>query len=190
VNRELAEARILDAAEALFYARGVHAVGMDEIRSTAGVSLKRLYQLFPAKDRVVEAFLRRRDGRWREKLARYADARPTPGERILAVFDWHYLWFSEPDFRGCAFVNSFAELGATHPAVAEAARAHKEAFQRYLSDLVTAADGPPDLAEQLALLAEGATTMAAISGSPEPAHRARDAARVLLSAAGTSTGPA
>ncbi|MFE6931078.1 helix-turn-helix domain-containing protein, partial [Streptomyces sp. NPDC057699] len=56
---------MLDAAQELFYGRGVQAVGMDAVRSASGVSLKRLYQLFPSKDALVLEFLRQRDVRWR-----------------------------------------------------------------------------------------------------------------------------
>ena len=57
------QTRVLDAAETLLYGRGLQTVGMDEIRGESGVSLKRLYQLFPSKERLVEAYLRRRDAR-------------------------------------------------------------------------------------------------------------------------------
>lgn len=178
-----ARAQVLEAAERLFYARGIQAVGIDEIRTASGVSLKRLYQLFPSKGDIVEAYLHERDTRWRRSLTRYADAAPTPEERILAVFDWLYQWCDEGDYRGCAFINSFGELGASSPAVARTARAHKQAFQQYLAGLVAAAGGPSELADHLALLAEGAITTAAIAGSPEPARQARAAAGVLLGAA-------
>jgi AcrR family transcriptional regulator len=180
VDAETAEVKALDAAEALFYRRGVQTVGMDEVRSASGVSLKRLYSLFPSKGDLVEAYLRRRDGRWRRRLAEYADARTSPEERILAVFDWLFLWFSEPDFRGCAFINSFGELGATSQAVADIARLHKDEFRRYLAGLVAAANRPTRLTDHLVLLAEGAMTTAAISGSAEPARQAREAAQLLL----------
>ena len=39
---------VLETADRLFYGRGVQAVGMDELRQAAGVSLKRLYALFPS----------------------------------------------------------------------------------------------------------------------------------------------
>ncbi|WP_432251462.1 TetR/AcrR family transcriptional regulator [Streptomyces sp. HNM1019] len=183
ISPETAELRILDAAEALFYGRGIQAVGMAEIRSASGVSLKRLYQLFPSKGELIQAYLRRRDIRWRRKLAAYAEAQATPEERVLAVFDWLHEWFGEPDFRGCAFSNSFGELGATSSAVAETARAHKEAFFRYLGELTAAAGKPASLGDHLALLAEGAIATAAITDSAEPALRAKAAARVLLEAA-------
>lgn len=56
--------RLLDAAEALYYARGIQAVGIDEVRTAAGVSLKRLYQLYPSKQHLVAAYLDARDERW------------------------------------------------------------------------------------------------------------------------------
>ncbi|GHG52442.1 TetR family transcriptional regulator [Streptomyces griseocarneus] len=180
---EDAEGRVLDAAEELFYAHGLQAVGMDALRTASGVSLKRLYRLFPSKEALVEAYLRRRDERWRAELAAYADARPAGRERLLAVFDWLGTWFAEPGFRGCAFVNSFGELGSSSPGVAAAARAHKDAFRRYLAGLAAGAGAPAHLADQLLLLAEGAITTAALSGTAAPARQAREAAGVLLDAA-------
>jgi AcrR family transcriptional regulator len=180
VELETTEQRILDAAEELFYGRGIQSVGMDAIRTASGVPLKRLYQVFPSKDSLVEAYLKRRDARWLHDLARYVDSYDSHTQRILAVFDWLFRWFSEPDYRGCGFINSFGELGATSQAVADIAKAHKDAFRRYLADLVAAADAPTWLTDQLVLLAEGAMTTAAISGSPEPARHAKDAARTLL----------
>ncbi|TXS52323.1 TetR/AcrR family transcriptional regulator [Streptomyces sp. t39] len=177
-----AQERALDAAESLFYRRGIQAVGMDAVRNASGVSLKRLYQLFPSKEALVLAFLQRRDERWRQALAHHVEAHPAPDERILAVFDWLHTWFSEPDFRGCAFINSFGELGGISPGVAEQAMLHKRAFREYLAALVTAAGRPADLADHVALLAEGAMVTAAITGSPGPARQARSAARLLMGA--------
>ncbi|NUS84692.1 MAG: TetR/AcrR family transcriptional regulator [Streptomyces sp.] len=184
MDLEETKERVLDAAEELYYGRGVQAVGMDAVRTASGVSLKRLYQLYPSKSVLVEAYLRRRDAHLLHRLAQYVEAVPgPPEERVAAIFDWLYEWFSEPDYRGCAFINSYGELGTTAPEVAAAARAHKDAFQRYVARLVAAADLPAPLAAHLALLAEGAITTAAISGTPEPARQAREAAEALIAAA-------
>ncbi|GAA0337133.1 TetR/AcrR family transcriptional regulator [Streptomyces blastmyceticus] len=179
------ERRVLDAAEALFYEHGVQAVGMDRIRAASGVSLKRLYQGFPSKDTLVEACLRRRDRRWRDALADHVELRPADRDRPLAVFDWLYEWFTEPDFRGCAFINAFGELGTGSPAVADAVRDHKAEVHGYLLGLVRTAGvrDPERLAGQLAVLVDGAITTAAITGEPDAACRARDAAAVLLAPA-------
>jgi AcrR family transcriptional regulator len=184
IDTATARQRVLDAADALFYERGVQAVGMDAIRAASGVSLKRLYQLFPAKDRLVEAYLARRNLQWRTMLADSVDAQEDPRERILAVFDFLHTWFQQRDYRGCAFINTFGELGAISPKVAELAHEHKEGFHQRLTDLAREA-GAPDpgrLADHLILLSEGAITTSAISGSPQPAERAREAAVLLMNA--------
>jgi AcrR family transcriptional regulator len=183
MDDDAARKRLLDAAEELFYSRGIHAVGMDAIRDASGIPLKRLYQLYPAKEQLVEAYLNRRDIRWRHSLAEYAERRPDPQQRILAVFDWLHAWFSEPDFRGCAWINGYGELGATSPAVAAQARRHKEAFRSYLRGLTTAAGLAEPVADSLYLLAEGAMVTAAIFHTAEPASRARSAAEQLLATA-------
>lgn len=182
MDRAEAEVRLLDAADELFYERGVQAVGMDQVRAASGVSLKRLYQVYPSKSELVRAWLERRDRRWRARIAEYAESRPAGTERVLAVYDWLYEWFTEPDFRGCAFINSFGELGAVDPAVADTVRAHKAAFHDYMAGLVAAAGESGQTVGPLVLLAEGAMTAAAISGSPEPARQARHGAAQLLAA--------
>ncbi|MFF3341114.1 TetR/AcrR family transcriptional regulator [Streptomyces flavidovirens] len=186
------ETRILDAAETLFYGRGLQAVGMAEIRDASGASLKRLYQLFPSKDHLVEAYLRRRDVRWRASLAGHVEDQPPGEDRILAVFDWLGSWFREPGFRGCAFVNSFGELGATSDPVASAARDHVDALKDYLAGLVSEAGHSAWLAQSLLLLVEGAITTAAVSGDSAAADHARETARKLLeldSASSSSSAP-
>lgn len=175
----VARERALDAAEELFYGRGVQAVGMDAVRTASGLSLKRLYQLFPAKEELVEAYLERRDLRWRGRLAEHVERHTDPRARIPAVFDWLEDRFGEADFRGCAWINSYGELGATSERVVAQVRAHKRAFRAYLAGLVADAGLPEALAGQLFLLAEGAMVTAGITGTTEPAAEAREAALAL-----------
>jgi len=178
-----ARAAVVAAADRLFYAQGVRSVGMDAVRDEAGVSLKRIYALFPSKDELVVAVLRRRTDQWEQGIERAAADAASPRERLLAVFDFLDAWFREDGFRGCAFINSFGELGATSPGVAAAVREHKESFQRYAREVVHEAGLPDDVALQVVLLVEGAQTTAAITHDAEVAHRARRAAEALLDAA-------
>lgn len=173
----------LNAADRLFYARGVQAVGMDELRAASGISLKRLYRLFPSKDAIVEQVLLARHRVWTERVAAAVAGEEEPRERLLAIYDFLADWFSEDGFRGCAFINSFGELGGFSPRVAEIVRNHKKDFQGFVANLASEAGAPPTLAPQLSILAEGAQTTAAISGSAEPALQARAAAEVLINAA-------
>lgn len=178
-----ARERIVATADDLYNARGILSVGMDELRTASGVSLKRLYREFPSKGSVVMAVLERRHKAWAEGLELKVRQAATPREQLLAVFDFLAQWFSEDSFRGCGFINSFAELGAVSPEVAEYARKHKESFQAFVGKLTEDAGGPPYLAPQLSILAEGAQTTAAIAGTADAARQARDAAEVLIDAA-------
>ncbi|MFD3700627.1 TetR/AcrR family transcriptional regulator [Streptomyces sp. NPDC058646] len=175
MDDEEARTRLLDAAEALFYADGIQAVGMDRIRTESGVPLKRLYRLFPAKESLVTAYLQRRDRRWTNSLRDAVADAPDP---VAAVFDWLAAWFSEPDFRGCAFLNAFGELGTGPQAVLDVVRRHKAELRALLGEL--AGPGEDALADQLMILVEGATVVAALDPGPEPAHRAGAAAALLI----------
>ncbi|RII90706.1 TetR/AcrR family transcriptional regulator [Clavibacter michiganensis] len=173
---------IIGTADGLYYSRGIQAVGMDDLREASGVSLKRLYALFPSKEAIVLAVLEHRHAMWTTGIEAQVAAASGPVERLLALYDYLSEWFDTDSFRGCGFINAFGELGAVSPRVADAARAHKASFQEYVAELVADAGGTPDLAAQLAILAEGAQTTAAISGSSAPAAQARRAASLLIAA--------
>jgi AcrR family transcriptional regulator len=186
---------VVNAASRLFYGRGVQAVGMDEVRAAAGIPLKRMYALFASKEALLLEVLKERNGVWTEGVLGAAARHDTPRGKLLAIYDFLAGWFDQDDFRGCAFINSFGELGAVAPTVAAAARDHKRGFQAYVADLVAQAGGPASLASQLAILAEGAQTTAAISGTGDAAAHARAAAATLIdaavpAAAGTAAAPA
>ena len=128
----------------------------------------------------------RKSTSWRTELAEYVRAHGhTPRRAVLAVFDWLSEWFHRPEFRGCAFVNSFGELGGVSPAVAKAAREHKEAVAAYLRRLVEPlrVSDPDGLTAQLTVLLEGATVVAAVTGDLEAARASRACAETALDAA-------
>ncbi|MFG2999400.1 TetR/AcrR family transcriptional regulator [Streptomyces sp. NPDC048340] len=177
MDDEEARTRLLDAAEALFYAEGIQAVGMDRIRAESGVPLKRLYRIFPAKESLVTAYLDRRDRRW---MAGLRDAVAGAADPVAAVFDWLAEWFSEPGFRGCAFLNAYGELGAGPAGILDVVRRHKAELRALLAELA----GPDrdGLADQLLILVEGATAVAALTPGPAPARHAAEAAATLVRA--------
>lgn len=180
---DAARERAVATAADLFYARGIQAVGMDDLRRESGLSLKKLYSLFASKEDIVLAVLAARHEEWTVGLAARADAADSPTDKLLAIYDYLADWFTEDTFRGCTFINAFGELGSESPRVAELAREHKASFQRYVAGLVEAAGASPALGPQLSILAEGAQTTAAIAHSDEAALHARQAAEILIAAA-------
>ena len=95
--------RILDTASALFYERGIRAVGVDLIAEEAGTTKKTLYDRFGSKDELVAAYLSRRAARWVEFLTDHLDRHaPEPGaRRVVAVVDALEERLRGQD-RGCA----------------------------------------------------------------------------------------
>ncbi len=175
--------RVVDAADRLFYGRGIGSVGMDAVRDESGASLKAIYKEFPSKEDLVLAVLGRRHQMWTTGVEGAVERITDPRERLLAMYDHLAAWFGDADFRGCGFINAFGELGAASPRVADAVREHKRSFQAYVDRLVADAGAPAALGPQLAILAEGAQTTAAISGAPDAAGVARAAAETLIDAA-------
>lgn len=180
--------RILAAASELFYTRGIGSVGVDLVAETAGVTKKTLYDRFGSKARLVEAYLRARDDRWRAHLVRHVDEHggSDPVERLLAVFDGLGAWqrAENTDPRGCGFVNAAAEItDPAHPGRAVVLD-QKRWVLAYLTQLAADAGvpGPAALADQLLLLHEGACVAHGLGLDPDAAASARHAAGALVAA--------
>lgn len=177
--------RILDVASELFYWRGINAVGVDTIAAESGITKRTLYDRFGSKERLVAAYLRARDRRWRQLVtARLAGADLDPVRRVLVPFDVLDEWLV-PNGRGCSFINAFAEL----PELAHPGREIVVAEKTWLRDLfghLLREAGVPDpatLAVQLLSLHEGAIVAHAITGQTDAAASARAAAETLVRAA-------
>src|ERR1700753_414152 len=113
-----ARERLLAAASELFYAEGVHTVGIDRVIERAGVAKASLYNTFGSKDELVRAYLQGRHATQAARIARFLDQHTDPRLRLLSVFDAQGELFAQRTFRGCAFNAATAEPPAS--AVAEA----------------------------------------------------------------------
>jgi AcrR family transcriptional regulator len=177
-------ARILETATELFYQRGVHAVGINEITARAHASKLSLYRYFPSKDELVTAMLTEHSDRIHAWLERETAAAPAGRQRVLSVFDLLIGWFAEPDYRGCAVVNTVTDTRADARTAAIARRhlaRYRNLLERRLREagLPGAAD-PAALARQLLLLIEGASVVTSIDGTSTAGADARTAAERLL----------
>ena len=185
--------RVLDAASELFYARGIHVVGVDAIAAAAGVTKKTIYDRFGSKEQLVVAYLQHRDARWREHLAARLARTPEPGiDRVLAVFDAAVTWADVNTPKGCSAINARAELGAGdlgadhdgHDVLPEVMR-QKAWLLELIRDLCREAGMPdaPATARTLMLIYEGGLVTIGMGTFGRPLQVARDAARALLAAA-------
>ncbi|MCK6080215.1 TetR/AcrR family transcriptional regulator [Microbacterium sp. EYE_5] len=172
--------RILDAATALFYERGIAGVGVDTIAAASGVTKRTLYDRFGSKDALVTAYLRRRDADWAARWERRIAGAAGPAS--LTVFD-AYAEDAEPSGRGCAFLNAAAELPPGHEGWG-VVRAHKARVAGRVAELVERDLGRPDgdLAELIFLLVEGGIAHQRVDGDSRRLSAARRLAAGQLAA--------
>jgi AcrR family transcriptional regulator len=172
--------QLLDAVEQVFYARGIQAANMSELRDAAGLPLRRIYQLFPSKDELIVAFLRRRHDRMMAMIEARVAAADSPEERVLALFAHLDAWFREPSFRGCPWTNAYCELGPTNAAVAAEVDHHELEFRALVTRVVLDAGYSPETADVIYLLIAGSVTTAGVQHSLDAAVQARHGVRILL----------
>ena len=178
--------RLLRIADELFYARGLHAVGIDEIIEKSGAAKATLYAHFPTKDDLIAGYLRQRSVQWREHMtARLAEAPASPIERIDAVFAILADGCGTRGFRGCPFINAAVEYpDPRHPASLAGSEHRQWILGLFRSLVVEAKIRQPDrVAAQLALLYDSAMVGTQMNRNPAAAAHARDVARVLVDTA-------
>ncbi|CAJ4260471.1 TetR family transcriptional regulator [Burkholderia pseudomallei] len=186
-----ARERLLDAAETLIYAGGIHATGVDAIVKRSGAARKSFYAHFESKEALVAAALERRDARWMAWFVEATKKRgKTPRARLVGMFDVLREWFEQVDFHGCAFLNAAGEIERADDPIRVVVREHKArllAFVREQLDAHAAQAGADRrfvarLARQWLVLIDGAIGVALVSGDASAARDARAAAELLLDA--------
>jgi AcrR family transcriptional regulator len=179
-----ARERLLNTATAIFYASGIHSVGVERIVAEAKVTRATFYRHFPSKEDLVAAYLQRIHQHIRSRFEQ-ASAGDEPATDILREVGRQIVEeIRSPGFRGCAFINAAAEAS---PGSAEDL-ATKD-FRTWLHSLFATLVGdagyrnPGLLSTQLVLLYDGSNIAAALDGDQQAALAARGAAEALLRAA-------
>jgi AcrR family transcriptional regulator len=178
--------RILDAAAALFYERGIRAVGMAEIVAAAGCGKNVLYRHFPGKGELVLAYLQRMAASLDATMDdAVAGLERVPSGALVAVTRQVADWVTAPEYRGCPFRNYLREMrdSADEPgrfalAEVEGLRARVDALT---ADLGT--DEPEVLADRIWLVIEGVYASAPYGDRAEAATTAVGMVQELLAAA-------
>jgi AcrR family transcriptional regulator len=176
--------RLLAAANELFYAEGVHTVGIERVIERAGVAKASLYSAFGSKDELVRAYLRSRAERRQRRISERIALHDDPRERILSVFDFLGELAASPTFRGCAFLNASAEGPRGETKVTRVCADQRAWTLGLFTELArdAGARDPARLGEQLVVLYDGASVGASMDGGPAATRAARATAEVLLDA--------
>jgi AcrR family transcriptional regulator len=178
--------KILEAADDLFYQEGARVSGVDTIVERSGVAKTSLYRWFPTKDDLVLAYLQRRDELfWRQWESAASAHEGNPRKQIDAEIRWIGRYVASPTFRGCPFINSATEFADPGHPVRHACEAHKRELRARLYAMTKAlrARDPKLLADQLAVLIDGAFATAQVSPDLGASRSLELASRTLLDAA-------
>jgi AcrR family transcriptional regulator len=136
-----ARTRLLTTAIRIFYAEGIHSVGVDRIIAEAKVTRATFYRHFPGKEDLILAYLREVHRMERGAIDAAIAANPAPGDPLLAIADFIAQSIQSPGFRGCAFLNAAAEYpGAAHP-IHQEIIAHRQWFLETLTTLMAQVHG-------------------------------------------------
>lgn len=162
------------ATDELFYDHGISGVAVMQIRDASGVSMRRLYSMYPSKSDLVSLWLRYRHEMWTAGFTAAVEANLKAGETPAnSVFDALASWMKETAFRGCGFINTHAESNELTEEHREIIRDHKRELAEYLTSVT-------GHGEALAVLVDGAIVQASIFSSTDPIEAARTAAKVLM----------
>jgi AcrR family transcriptional regulator len=156
------ETKLLDAADELFFSRGIGATPIDAVIARAGVSAATLYRGFASKEALVAAALERRQRAWLEVWDQAIDRAETPRAKLLAVFDALDEFRSRPDAsRWCAFLGSAAEYADPPAEISRAVTTDTTTLRDRLLALAEPVVGAAasTLAEELVLIVSGDLAM-------------------------------
>lgn len=180
--------RLVAVAVELFYRHGFGAIGIDQVLATAGVTKTTFYKHFESKDDLMVAAVQLRDQWESQAWARAVRklAGDDPIRQLLAMLDVMDLWFNDPEFGGCMFINAAAEFPNPHDPVHEAAAAYKRKARDHWRDLARAAGADAAAADTFAdcyaALIEGALILRQTHGRNDAARAVRPAVEQLIRA--------
>jgi AcrR family transcriptional regulator len=173
---------LLDTAARLFYAEGIHAVGVDRLVSEAKITRATFYRQFPAKDELVRAYLDQAHRAARAKVETLAAQAKNPHDLINALVGWLVELACAPGTRGCAFINAAAEYPDPDHPVRLLIAEHRRWMHQGLSKLLADAGHPhPETAATTLMLLRDGAMVAGSLDDPAPARAAfRQAVSTLV----------
>lgn len=153
-----ARQRLLGTATRIFYANGIHSVGVDRIIAEANITRATFYRHFPSKDDLVVAYLQEVHQMERGGITAAIAAHPTPSDALLAIADGIATNLQSPGFRGCAFLNAAAEFPDVEHPVHKQIIAHRQWFLDTLTTLMAqvAEESSDAAARHFVMLRDGA----------------------------------
>lgn len=153
-----ARLRLLGTATRIFYAEGIHSVGVDRLIAEAKITRATFYRHFPGKEDLVLAYLREVHQMDRTGVDAAIAANPVAVDALLAIAGSIVQGIRSPGFRGCAFLNAAAEYPGTDQPINQEIIAHRQWFLDTLTTLMAQVHEPTadPAARHFVMLRDGA----------------------------------
>ncbi|MEU3245428.1 TetR/AcrR family transcriptional regulator [Streptomyces sp. NPDC006875] len=136
-GRRVSEARerLLRTAGQLFYAEGIHTVGVDRLVAESKITNATFYRHFRSKEDLAVAYIEGVDHAVRTQIGALMAA-DVPTDGILRGIGTSLVeQIRSPGYRGCAFLNAAAEFPDPGHPVHRAVVQHREWFLRTVTGL-------------------------------------------------------
>ncbi|MFD7668728.1 TetR/AcrR family transcriptional regulator [Streptomyces sp. NPDC059788] len=175
--------RLLNIAARLFYANGIHTVGVEQLVREAGVTRATFYRHFSSKEGLVVAYLQERDARVKQAVAAIRQVH-RGREALLGIVAMVADSVRRPEFRGCGFLNAAAEFPDPRHPVRVCVAEHRRWFHGVLHEVVsdTGHPDPERVARALMVLRDGAMAGGYLDDQHDVADTLRAAAESILNA--------
>lgn len=179
---------IVEIASRLFYEQGFGATGIKQIIDEAAIAKGTFYSHFQSKDQLGLAWLQKRHATWNGWFEDALKGKKSARAKLLATFDFLEDWLGGATYRGCAFINTMAEIPDPSNPMRASVAEHKRDLHERFQALACAHFEPLGLAKAAAkekgttlfLLFEGALVEAQNFHESWPIQAARKQAKALL----------
>lgn len=177
---------MLDTVTRLFYEQGFQATGINQIIEESEVAKASLYDHFPSKEDILQAYLEDATAQWRSEFGEFCKGRTAGEKTILALFDYRKALAVQRGFKGCTFVRVVYELPNLDEAALKIIRRHKEYIRNMLKEniaLLPVKRSPrdmEDLTDMIVWLYEGCGVQSSLERNAQPIDNARKIAQKLL----------
>jgi AcrR family transcriptional regulator len=180
--------RLLRTATEVFYSKGIHSVGIEEIVDRAQITRSTLYRHFPGKEDLVVAYLESASQFERASMASAIGPEQSPEDAVLAVAQAIVGQINNPAFRGCAFLNAAAEYPDVDHPVHRAILGHRAWFSELARSLFRDVSDErwEESAELFVLLRDGAMTAGCLADPGQVSRAFLDGVERVLA---TATAP-
>ncbi|WP_157676752.1 TetR/AcrR family transcriptional regulator [Chryseobacterium sp. T16E-39] len=174
----------METADQLFYFQGYQSTGINQIIEEAKVAKGSLYNHFPSKSELGQAYVKESSERWFKGLEEELNLWTDPAEKLIAVFSFLEKYARINYFNGCRLINILTEVGDQEEQITTMAVAHKQKFREFLYQLTLKifpdTEQAIEVSDTIYLLYEAASVESKIFKDQWPIQLARKNAEQVL----------